>query len=157
MLSIKIMRAAQQVIKAEYDTGAMASMGVSKEDWDRLTQKRMWTLQDRVTIQRVLMALRDGLAAAQGFTPFRTPAEYLAALINGFVHPINWRAACSWTAAFPQQPAVDEAAGVVLGSSEEVTDSQLFALCTMAHTNDEQFVAQFESKVHKEQERMKKQ
>ena len=155
MLSFKVMSASLDIVRREYEGGAIGAMGISREDWAKMRQPHMWTIQDRVSLQRVMLSLRDGLASAQGFTPFRVPAEFQAAFIAGLVAPINWRAACSWVASFPQQPAEDQAAGILVGSSDDVTDAQLFALCLQAQAQDQQFIDRFNRKVKKEEERSK--
>ena len=150
MLSLKTLWAAMIILKNELTPSALPHIGISGDDFERLTAKRMWNIQDRIPVQRTLQAVRDGLATAQGFAPFRAPAEYQAAIIDGLVSPVNRRAACSWLADVSLHSAADEASGVNAGTAEPVTPSQLFGLCLECEANKAEFEAQHDSKMHKE-------
>ena len=127
-------------------------MGVTEDDMTRLTRNGLWTAQDRVAIQRTVQALRDGLAVAQSFQPFQVPAEYLAALVVGFVHPVNYAAACAWLAAVNVVPAEELASGVPVGSAEAVTPERLYALVLHANAGPDgtTFYDDYASKVAKQ-------
>ena len=156
MLSLKTMYAATQVLKDEFTQSALPAMGINKMDFSVLQQTRMWNVQQRIQVQRTMQAIRDGLAAAQGFSPYRAPAEFQAAIVAEFVSPVNRRAACGWLADVSLHTAADEAAGVAAGTAEPVTPSQLFALCLACEADGDQFRSEYESKTKKEVERVKK-
>ena len=156
MLSLKTMFAATHVLRDEFTQSALPAMGINKMDFEVLQQQRMWNVQQRIQVQRTMQAIRDGLATAQGFEPYRAPAEFQAAIIEQFVAPVNRRAACAWLANVSLHTAADEAAGVAAGTAEPVTPSQLFALCLSCEADEDGFRSEYESKTAKEVDRVKK-
>ena len=131
ILSYSTMKASANFMRQEFGGNvSLASMSVSNDAFEQLRSDVLWSAQERVSVQRTMSCLRDGYAAAMGYTPFAVPAEYQAALIAEFVKPCNVRAACSWLADSANSPAEDLAMGAQIqgGSSEPVTAQQLFAL-----------------------------
>ena len=156
MLQIKTLYASLDVIKSEFTQSALPSLGISVDDFNTLRQSTMWNIQNRIAVQRALAGIRDGLAVAQGFQPFKVPAEYQAAIVVALVKPVNWRAACSWLVDQPVKNAREASRGIPVGEAEEVSAEQLFSLCLECEANSEELAADYTSKVSKETQRVKK-
>ena len=157
MLQLKTLFASLDVIKSEFTQSALPALGISTDDFNTLRQESMWNVQNSIAVKRALSGVRDGLAVAQGFQVFRVPAEYQAAIIIALVQPVNWRAACAWLQDSSLVPSADAAAGLTVGSAESVSAEQLFALCLECEADSDRFRGDYESKVSKEVNRVKKQ
>ena len=110
---------AQQGRKDQLDV-----LGISKEDFDRLTGSVVWIGQDRSRVSQVLSSVMYGSLDAIGIPRFQLPAEYVAAVISIFVHPINVHAACR----FIERPPTAESIGRGVDSMDGCSAQQLFAL-----------------------------
>lgn len=149
VISLSILKACCDQISVTHGRhNALSELGVNSDDFAVLTGEDFWTQDKRVSVSRCMQALRDGMAAVQGFQPVQVPAEYQAALICYFVHRVNWRAACAWLAGV-SVPADHLAAGVS-GSSEVVTDRQLFSMVLAAAGDCKTFATIHNSRMNKQ-------
>lgn len=140
-----LVRNAMKVL-AEGASAHIVGMGVSKSDFSRLTGATPWLAADRSgvrnTMDAVLFAAQDYL----GLPRHEMSAEYVAAGITMFVHPVNRHAACNWFSA--GRTAQDLAVNPNSGAAP-VSPQQLEALCLMADGDTEttgEFIASFEKK-----------
>ncbi len=155
ILTLHAISGAFSIIKATHDRhGIMGQCGISGDSIALLMQDAVWQQPNRAAVEHTLQALRDGIAHACGYPPFRVPAEYMAALVVHFVSPVNYHPAAAWFAGI-SVPATDLAAGAA-GSSEPVSASQLFALINLAYDNNPAFAAMHDSKVRKQQTKVDK-
>lgn len=147
LLNYQTMKAACELLKHEFNQNTpLTAYNLTTDDMADLCDAGLWTSVDRIKITRTLSAMRDGLAAGIGYPPFQVPAEWMAAVIHQFVHPVNKRTACAWTADtfIPSNDMIDGGAG------ETVSASKLFALVLLASQEDtSEFQGLFDSKVKK--------
>ena len=149
-LTLAILLACIQLVKDTLGQNpALGHMGISQDGVRLLTQKTPWLINDRVAVSNVMTAMRDGMAAVVGYQPFKTPAEYVAAIIAHFVEPPNLQTACSWMAAH-SFPATDLANDANAGS-DPVSAQQLFALVLACKGHCPAFEGAHDSKVAKSQ------
>lgn len=95
--TLAVLRAGCSHIENGYNShSALGECGVSVTNFELLIGESLWYAKHRTPITRTLQSLRDGLAVAIGYTPFRVPAEYVAAQIAFFVNGVNAHAACAW-------------------------------------------------------------
>lgn len=146
-LNYDIMKAACQMLREEFHAGApLGAYNLVNDDLAELCSARLWASADRIGVTRTLDAMRDGLAAGIGYSPFAVPAEWMAAVIVQFVHPINRRTACAWTA----DTFIPAAEIIEGGAGETVSAGKLFSLVLLATTDTKnEFRGLFDSKVRK--------
>tara|TARA_Y100001956_G_scaffold82336_1_gene102820 strand:- start:1336 stop:1776 length:441 start_codon:yes stop_codon:yes gene_type:complete len=70
-------------------------VGLEESDFEFLTQEKMWTSVDRARARRVVEAATFGAVDFMGFPRIQVPAEWLAATIATYVHPVNMMTACT--------------------------------------------------------------
>lgn len=145
------MKAAGAMLKHEFHTEApLGAYSLTREDFLVLQSPTLWHTTDRIQVERTLAAMRDGLAQGMGFTPFAVPAEWAAAVIANFVHPVNRRTACAWTAnVYTANADIINSANV--GVAEQVSAQQIFGLVLLAEQDGNEFQSIFDSKVKKAQ------
>lgn len=68
------------------------------EEISLMEQDVPWSIDDRRIVRTALEKVVQDSVAYMGLPPFELPAEYVAATITVFVSPVNYMAACSWTA-----------------------------------------------------------
>lgn len=112
--------------------GVLEGLGVSRADFDRFVGGLPWMSSDRNRMSNMLHAFAFASLDAQGLPRFTLPAEYLAAVICIFVHPVNMLSAC--VVAPRTYPAEEQGRGV---QETKVTPEILFALvvqlCSSSH------------------------
>lgn len=106
---------------------AVASFGISKDDFRLVTGNGIWLASDRERVRRVLENLLFGSMDLMGLQRITAPAEYIAAVLVVFVAPVNLMPACRFFE--HSRPADDLALGPQSQQTEMVTAHQLFALC----------------------------
>lgn len=133
--------------KSYHENMPLGDIGLSVDMFQTLTQEQLWLAQDRQSVERSLQSLRDGIAHSIGFVPFKVPAEHCAAIILGFVNPVNYQTACAWLAG-KCVPGSDIAAGEG-STAEPVSAEQLFTLVLMGESQCPEFEHFYNSKTMK--------
>lgn len=72
------------------------ALGVTPAEMALISGPSPWMAGDRVAVRRVLDSLIYGTMDTMGLPHFELSAEYVAAHIVGYVHPVNMLAACVW-------------------------------------------------------------
>lgn len=104
-------------------------LGIPEDDVKTVTGSAPWTGAERLQVRRVLDSYIYGMLDVLGLPRFEVPAEYAAAIIAVFVHPVNWFAACSWvTGMASQEELVSGVRGQAVDGFEIVTARELFAI-----------------------------
>lgn len=67
---------------------------LTAEDYEFVTSNRIWISTDRSRARRCVEALVYGTLDYVGYPRFPAPAEFVAAAIATFVHPVNLMTAC---------------------------------------------------------------
>lgn len=67
-----------------------------QEDVDFLGQNNLWMRGERTRAERSLAQVLYGALDVMGLPRFDLPAEFVAASIAKFVHPVNWQAAADF-------------------------------------------------------------
>ena len=149
-MNLQILIAAIALATETFTRSGLAAAGITPDDWEKLKQDTLWTVNDRVIVQRTFGHLRDGLAQVQGFVPFQVPAEYIAALICYSVSPVNYQAACRWFHDLQMQAA--EALAPDQGA-ESVKPETLFAFVLQAYAQTEAFRQKHDAAVRKQSQK----
>lgn len=71
-----------------------AALDMTQDDFAFFTANRMWTSIDRNRARRCVEAAVYGTLDFCGYPRFAAPAEFIAAAIAFFVHPVNIQTAC---------------------------------------------------------------
>ena len=74
--------------------GVLDSFGITREEFEKLTGPVPWVGTDRHRVSQTLNALMHAGADILALPRFDLNAEYVAASIAIFVHPVNVYAAC---------------------------------------------------------------
>lgn len=69
--------------------GDAAVLDLPEDDYDFLIQDKLWLARDRARARRCIEAAVYGAIDYVGFPRFAVPAEFVAAAIAYYVHPIN--------------------------------------------------------------------
>jgi len=123
--------------------GFLDGIGVSKLDFDRFIGDSQWINTDRNRMSSVLHALVNSSVDALGLPRFDLPAEYIAAAIALFVHPVNIMPACVYG---PPSKSAEDAANLAV--CQPCTPAQLFALVKQLYADSSRHAARalFEKK-----------
>lgn len=73
-----------------------AQLGVTPSEMALISGGQPWVAGDRIAVRRVMDTLIYGTMDTAGLPHFELSAEYVAAHIVGYVHPVNYMAACAW-------------------------------------------------------------
>lgn len=123
-MQYKVARGAMALIANQAKHGSLDTLGVSAEDFKKLSGDSPWMSTDRNRMNLVLSSLLSSTMDIIGVPRFQMPAEYIAAGIALFIAPINVQIACRFMERVPSA----ETLGRGLENSDIVTASQLFAL-----------------------------
>lgn len=134
MLELSVAKGAMQHIKDTGPDKILTNLGVSPETLDLVTGTIAWTANQRMDVMRCMDALNHGVCDIVGIPRIALPAEYIAASIAKFVHPVNTMVCCQWSEV---RAGVMELAG---GNNkqiehEEITSGKLFSLVLMLQDN----------------------
>lgn len=123
-MQVNVVKSAMMYLVDQAKEGYLGTIGVSKSDFAVLSQAKPWKGVDRYMISRVFESLLSGTLSVMGVQPFELPAEYIAAGISLFVHPINHSVACRY---FERRPSSES---LVRGNPdiERIDAGQLFAM-----------------------------
>ena len=153
MLSFETALGAMQLVKRSDYGSLFQSLGVTGEDYQLTCGTAVWTGMDRARVRQTLDAFSAGTMDLVGVSRFELPAEYLAAVIVMFVHPVNVMIACRWME--NMRPAE-----IIVGASSTpvtVDPAEVFALCCdlMADDRGSAARASFEKQVGIAQARLR--
>src|SRR5436309_1920211 len=73
---------------------ASAVLDLTEDDFDFLTSNKVWIATDRSRARRCVEACVYGTLDFVGYPRFPAPAEFIAAVIAYYVHPVNIQTAC---------------------------------------------------------------
>src|SRR5690625_3789299 len=73
---------------------ASAVLDVTDDEFDVLTTNKVWIATDRPRPRRCVEARVYGTLDFVGYPRFPAPAEFIAAVIAYYVHPVNTQTAC---------------------------------------------------------------
>jgi hypothetical protein len=129
-MELSVARGAMQLIKEEGAEDMLIKAGISQDLFDKVKGDTPWKGSDRVEVTRCLDALNHGCCDIVGVPRIALPAEYIAASIANFVHPVNVKLACNWC-------EVKASASEMAGSNsksvqhENISSDRLFSLVVM--------------------------
>lgn len=125
-MQYKVAQGNMSFLARQAKQGHLDNIGVSMDDFRKVTQDVPWLGVDRSRVNSTLNTLITSTVDIIGMSRFQLPAEYIAAGIAMFVAPINVNAACIWMERAP----TSEDLGRGLDEPLSCTASQLFALVT---------------------------
>lgn len=132
-LNYVIAKRAMSMIAQQGTLGHLDVIGLSSEDFDRVTGNRPWQGSERNQITVALNTLLSGVLDAAGRPRFSLPAEWVAAAIAVFVSPINIQLACDYV----ERPGTASDLGRGVEEFDRCTARQLFALIVQFHGSKE--------------------
>lgn len=98
-----------------------AVLDLSSDELDFVMSNRLWLLGDRNRARRALESIVYGGLDVVGLPRFAIPAEFIAAGIALYVHPVNLQLACAIMDGF------EWSENVIRGVERPVTAPELFA------------------------------
>jgi len=121
---LRIAIACMRSVTAQVRAGYLDALCVGKDDFDKFISNSMWIAEDRPRMRSVMDTLCNGTIDMLGLDRIRVPAEYIAATIAFYVHPINWHVACR----FGERANVSADLTRGIESAKGCSASQLLAL-----------------------------
>src|SRR5471030_3384401 len=73
---------------------ASAVLDLTEDDFDFLTSNKVWIAPDRSRARRCVEACVYGTLDFVGYNRFHAPVEFIAAVIDYYVHPVNIQTGC---------------------------------------------------------------
>src|SRR5438477_13204601 len=73
---------------------ASAVLDLTEDDFDFLTSNKVWIATDRSRARRCVEACVYGTLDFVGYHRFLAPVEFIAAVLDYYVHPVNIQTAC---------------------------------------------------------------
>lgn len=146
MQQLKLAQAfgAMKLIADGTGTTDFESFGLTSMDAELINGDRLWLGAERQTIERLINAIVWGVEDATGGNRFPLSAEYMAAVICMFVHPVNIKKACDWMqVTYSNEDLADATPELQM---TPVTASQLFGLCVEIMSSD---IAQYQQRYNK--------
>jgi hypothetical protein len=110
--------------------GFLDGIGLSKADFDRLVGPDIWVASERARMTQLIHTVINASVDSMGLPRFNLPAEYIAAGIAMFIHPVNAHAACIFA-----PPAASAESSGRMAVSQPCTAEQLFALTIQLYDN----------------------
>lgn len=126
-LNFEAARAAMRAIP-DYMSADLSELGILPEDLELLTSDKLWRIEQRQRIARILDVAAFGTTNVMQFGKMRLPAEFCAAVISVIVAPCNRRTACHVLANENGGSAGIAAIDAAAGYYEPCDASQIFAL-----------------------------
>lgn len=124
-MQYRVARGAMALIANQAKHGDLDTLGVTREDFMKLSADVPWMASDRNRMNLVFYSMLSTTLDIIGVPRFQLPAEYIAAGISLFISPINVQAACRF---FERVPTA-ESLGRGLDQADVCTAKQLYALC----------------------------
>lgn len=91
--AIAMLRSIEQYTPSDFDV-----LGISQEDFERLSSPRPWRREEMSRIMRTITCILFGTLEVQGVPKIVVPSEFVAAHVVACVHPGNRMIACIWLA-----------------------------------------------------------
>lgn len=123
-MQYKVCAGAMLVIAQMFEKADLNTLGVSVVDFKKVSGPNVWSATDRSKMAFIMNSLLSSTINIIGCAPFQLPAEFIAAGIALWVHPINIHAACR----FMERVATAESLGRGIENGDLVKAQQLFAL-----------------------------
>jgi len=137
---------AMSMLAAGTASSNFSHMGMSDDDYDLFTGSGVWQRQDQGSIESISSNIITGVMDMVGIQRIEVSAEYIAAVIAMFVHPVNYFTACSWLAR--NYSNEDLASGNSQLSIERVTPGVVYALVEQLQAkNPAEYLARFNKRV----------
>lgn len=102
--------------------GASNVLDLTSDDYEFATSNRLWLATDRSRVRRCVEAMVYGSLDVIGLPRFPAPAEFIAAAIAFYVHPVNVQIAC---AVFD---GAEFSEYIVSGVEKRLSASEIFSL-----------------------------
>lgn len=128
-LQLQIAVSGMKIIGQLGQAGQLDTLGISEADYKRLCSSTPWLPTEKHRMTAVLHSLIMGSVDALGLPRFQIPAEYMAAGICVFVHPVNIHAACIFSC------TTGESELMTRGDMTTVRPEQIFALVQAMYDN----------------------
>ena len=123
---------------------SIQSLGLTPDDYKLLTGVEVWTANVRTVVRRALDSYVYGVLDILGLPRFELPAEYLAAVISVFVHPVNYFPACVWlSGGLSAEDIKSGRLGEVPEGFEKVKPEVLFCLVIELHEHADSTAASY--------------
>jgi len=123
-MQLTVARGAMRMIANMGTAGHLESIGLSEDDFNKVTGKLPWLGTDRNRMTQALNTLLTTTLDVLGIPRHTLCAEYVAAGIALFVHPVNAHVACRFMENAPSAMALGRGAD----EAEICSSKQLFAL-----------------------------
>lgn len=130
MIQLNVARGAMNMVAQMGKAGYLSNLGLTKDDFDKVTSDLPWLGSDRNRVTQAMNSLMFGTIDVLGLPRFQIPAEWIAACITVFVNPVNTHVACRF---FERVTSAD-----ALGRNAEfddVTAERLFSLVCQLHAD----------------------
>lgn len=144
-VKLATLKGAIRLVKAQCEASVgLEAFGITPDDYQLIAGNRPWLSSERPRVDSVLDNLCAGSLDQVGVGRFDYPAEWIAGILCSFVDPVNIMVACKWC---ERTRSAEDWSGS--GPSEEVTPSQLYALCLefLGDTDANGFRDKFEKKI----------
>jgi len=100
-MNYEVAKSSMKFLATMGKAGILENSGISRGDFDRLVGDLPWLASERQRMTTALQTLIMGSIDALGLPRFNVPAEYNAAGIAVFIHPINVHACCVFMSTTP--------------------------------------------------------
>lgn len=95
-LKLSAARGAMKLLAEASNVELFDTFGMTKDEIRLVLGSNPWIAGNRQVVRKCLDNLCAGVMDTVGVARFEMPAEYVAAVIAGFVHPTNIMIACRW-------------------------------------------------------------
>ena len=143
-------KGALAIVERAMDASTCAELGLTKAAYEEVTSQTPWIGAQRQRARATLDTLCHATTDLIGLPRIEIPAEYVAAVIASFVHPVNIAVACSWMEG--RLPAAQDL--VVAGEPppqgmDHLTAAQLFSMVCFILSDEDMgpVVSNFEKRV----------
>lgn len=135
-LSLDVALASMDMIAEQGTSGMLEAMGISRDDFRKVTGRNAWSILDRQRMTSVLMSLIYLSTDRLGLPRFPLPAEYLSAGIAMFCSGPNVLPACIFlTPAVAVEALSRQSSGRESAQPIPVQPQQIFALVSMLYNS----------------------
>lgn len=118
-------------IKLVEDAGLL---DLTPQDFDFLVLGKPWVANERSRVRQVVEAAVYGTLDYLGLPRFQVPAEFVAASIAYYVHPVNMMVACT------VMNGVEWSENIIHGIERPVRAQELFAMVVRIRAGDKRTV-----------------
>lgn len=100
----------------------MGKMDLHKDDLAFMTEENIWIGSEKNRAKKILEEILYSTADMLGLPRITLPAEFWAAGIYHFIHPVNWQIACL------ALEGLEMTEDIISGTNKDISAKQLFAL-----------------------------